>query len=692
MKKIIFTIVSLLFFNAALFSQEDKWEQLANRIAEKAERLAEQIERQAGRLEYQIEANAPRWEAEAQRISRQFEDRWNKDWGVRVENFPQRVKVKISPDKVFLGVESTNISREKAKVLGFENPYGSYVSKVVSNSAAAAAGLLPFDYIYGVNDQRTSDNQDLSDILEDYEAGDEVTLHYIRKGEKHSVNVRLGSYEDQDWEMQRSEGGRGFLGVSPAEDEHDEDFDGVSIEVVENSTAQELGLKAGDVIVGINGYPILDWDDVATAISNTKPGDTIEVVFERDAKEMSAKGTVKSYREAYPGESPGLIDLDIDWDEMSDIKIDLPDDLGLDLDQENRAFLGIYTEIISPEKAKKLGFDNPYGSYVTGVLKNTAAEKAGIKPLDYIFGIDEYRVGENQSLGGILKKFQPGDKVTIHFMRKGKKFAEKAALGSHADAEKVSRNSCEDPFLGIIQVGGSDAEGIAVKPVSGSTAEELGLKEGDVITSINGYKMIDWQDITAAIEMLNPGETIAVEYLREGKTMKSSKPIRSYAETKKCKDCDCGDKEEMIIKIEKPDINFSFTRPEMRKEEPSTRRLDVATATVKMENVTAAESGSLKSKGVDISQPNTLNLEDLQLSPNAGAGMFSLSFRLPNSGNTLVRFYNNSGRIIYEYDLGKFSGNFDDTVDLSQNGPGDYYLQVTQGGNVFTKKVVLTKS
>ena len=40
------------------------------------------------------------------------------------------------------------------------------------------------------------------------------------------------------------------------------------------------------------------------------------------------------------------------------------------------AFLGIYSERVSKEKAKKLGFDNPYGSYVSSVIPGTAAGRA----------------------------------------------------------------------------------------------------------------------------------------------------------------------------------------------------------------------------------------------------------------------------------------------------------------------------
>jgi S1-C subfamily serine protease len=685
MKYLFITLISFFVALPAVFSQTDEtWEDFGDRIGRQAERMAE-------RIAWDAERNAARWEANAERLSRQFERQWNRKWNQQLDKQwninrgKQNSQVFFScPDGAFLGIESNEISKEKALKLGFSNPYGAYVAKVIGNTAAARAGLQPFDYIYGVNEQRTSDNQDLSDILEDFESGTEVTIHFIRKGQAMNANVTLGDYEEQDWENYDEER-QAFLGVSPGENEDSDDMDGVTVEVVEKTTAQEMGLKDGDVITGMNGYPILDWEDLTTAIGNVKPGDQVEVVYRRNGSENSARHAIKAYTDVYPEEADDEEAYDgMIWNEEAE-------DEGMDDDDEDRGFLGIYADHVSEEKAKKLGFDNPYGSYVTAVLKNTAAENAGIQPLDYIYGIDEYRVGENQWLTGILKKYKPGDNGTVHFLRKGKKSSAKVTFGKQSDAQKTSRNDCEDPFFGITEEG-TTSEGVRVNPVSGSTAADLGLQKGDVISAINGHKMVDWQDITIAIEMLNPGETIAVEYLREGKSMKGSKAIRSYAETKKCDNCDCGGNNVVIDDIRiNPDFNFNFNRSQ-RKDDSGGQRTDVSKMTLTLDDASQTDVGNMTGKGLSASSANSLPVERLSVMPNQSKGMFKLEFNLPSSGSTLVRVFNSSGRVIYEYDLGNYSGTFSDDVDISQNGPGSYYLHVSQGGKSFTKKIVLTKS
>ena len=164
--------------------------------------------------------------------------------------------------------------------------------------------------------------------------------------------------------------------------------------------------------------------------------------------------------------------------------INLPQVFGQCRDCYGTPFLGIYSNGISKKKAKALNFENTEGSYITGVIGNTAAEKAGLQPFDYIYGIDEYRTDYGLSLTSILRKYDPGDEVTLHLYRKGKKETRVINLGKRSDAEYHKRKKSEDPFLGVEQrsKGWEDNyEGVRVNIVSNSTAEAMGLEDGDVI-------------------------------------------------------------------------------------------------------------------------------------------------------------------------------------------------------------------
>jgi serine protease Do len=61
--------------------------------------------------------------------------------------------------------------------------------------------------------------------------------------------------------------------------------------------AAKAGLKAGDVIVSINGAPVKDGDQLVEMISAHKPGTTVNIGFLRDGKQMHTNVTIGSRQE-----------------------------------------------------------------------------------------------------------------------------------------------------------------------------------------------------------------------------------------------------------------------------------------------------------------------------------------------------------------------------------------------------------
>ena len=77
--------------------------------------------------------------------------------------------------------------------------------------------------------------------------------------------------------------------------------------VANESAAAKAGLKAGDVIVSINGRAVSDADDLIDTIEDVDGEATIVVV--RDRKEMTLKATIERPRPAAPraGSRPGIV-------------------------------------------------------------------------------------------------------------------------------------------------------------------------------------------------------------------------------------------------------------------------------------------------------------------------------------------------------------------------------------------------
>jgi hypothetical protein len=87
--------------------------------------------------------------------------------------------------------------------------------------------------------------------------------------------------------------------------------------------------------------------------------------------------------------------------------------------------------------------------------------------------------------------------------------------------------------------------------------------------------------------------------------------------------------------------------------------------------------------------PGTLQVDNLQFSPNPNDGKFNISFDLPEKAKTVIRIFDASNKEIYKEDLGKFSGRYSKQIDISENPKGIYFLQITQNDKAVNKKIVI---
>ena len=97
-------------------------------------------------------------------------------------------------------------------------------------------------------------------------------------------------------------------------------------------------------------------------------------------------------------------------------------------------------------------------------------------------------------------------------------------------------SSCEDKgaFLGVDEDSDEDEDepGIVVQIVRGSAAEKAGLLTNDLITSLDGQKMIRWSDLSRVINSKKPGDKLAIVYERNGKSASTEAILTSRSEVK----------------------------------------------------------------------------------------------------------------------------------------------------------------
>lgn len=192
-----------------------------------------------------------------------------------------------------LGIRSHHIGPESAKARDYFFPYGSLVSSVYPNSAAKELGLEALDYLYQINDQKVSRERSISDILEAYQPGETVTVYYQRAGRLKSGTLRL-SDADKLERVHRSSEQDPFLGVSSTHAEKPKGAKGAIVNVLNNSTAQAMGLENKDIITQIDRKPIFSWSDLSGVIDERSVGDIIEVQYYRDGNLFEESRPIKS--------------------------------------------------------------------------------------------------------------------------------------------------------------------------------------------------------------------------------------------------------------------------------------------------------------------------------------------------------------------------------------------------------------
>lgn len=583
----------------------------------------------------------------------------------------------------FLGVKINDLSSSKARKLGFENQYGAYLSYVFPSSPAAEAGLRIFDYIIEVEGKVLKKSFRLSDALSDFDPGDQIQIAYLRNGIVKETKVRLRRRSEVADPPAIPKKEEAFLGVKESSFYDYDRNKGVRVIILNGYTAFDMGLKNDDIIYSINGFRMIDWDDISTVMDAQRVGDKIRLVYYRGKEKRVSEGILKS--SANRGDSiPKVVSSA----------------------SSRKVFLGINGGRLTSAKAKNMGIDNPYGFYITSVVSKSVAERYGLQAMDYLYGVDSYRVGSDQSLGNILSRFEVEQEADLHLIRQGKAIVVPVRMDSRNTSliSRNKRNACERPFLGVRKADNKIAFGLDVTLVEGGPAEQIGLKDYDAITRINGHYIIDWNDLSYLHSLYSPGENMRIEVFRNGNKKTFNSVFVSYREAKQCEDCFCGviSNENINISIDLDDleqelealseelknldidinIDFGDSNQFDKVTKRNTRSVEVA------ESLDAMEQNKVRSYLNTSASSETLDVQEFSLKPLSDNVFYGIHFRIEELGDLNVKVLTDRGRLIYDFESADFEGVFEDRIDLAQED-STYYFVLRQNGKEHIKKVNL---
>jgi serine protease Do len=204
----------------------------------------------------------------------------------------------------WLGVETNEVTSEKAKDLRLPAERGVVLGKVMDDSPASKAGLKENDVVTEINGQRVEGASQFRRMIREIPAGRTVQLTVWRDGRAQQITATLGKADDgrSSWfhaapgafafkmpeipelaQIPEMEFDGGVLGMASrprlgidAEDLGGQlgnffgapDGEGILVrDVNSGSVAEKAGLKAGDVIVSVSGERIRSLGDLRAKLA-----------------------------------------------------------------------------------------------------------------------------------------------------------------------------------------------------------------------------------------------------------------------------------------------------------------------------------------------------------------------------------------------------------------------------------------
>ncbi len=175
-------------------------------------------------------------------------------------------------------------------------------------------------------------------------------------------------------------------------------------------------------------------------------------------------------------------------------------------------FLGVSVEDISKENMSRYGLREVRGVGVTQVLKDSPAEKAGLKKDDVILRFDGESVTSARKLTRLVGEASADQTVRLTIRRGGSE-QEVSATGNRRIG--VSTQSLTKQLADYF---GVKDGGLLITSVNdNSPAAKAGLKAGDVIRAVDGEKVTSPGDVSRAISKKEDGP-VSLTIIRDRNT------------------------------------------------------------------------------------------------------------------------------------------------------------------------------
>ncbi|MDG2523289.1 Do family serine endopeptidase [Caulobacter segnis] len=214
-----------------------------------------------------------------------------------------------------------------------------------------------------------------------------------------------------------------------------------------------------------------------------------------------------------------------------------------------RGYIGATIQAFTAEMAEAQGMGDQRGAIIADLVPGGPAERGGLKPGDVVTAVNGVDIKSNGELTREVAKAKPGENIGLDVIRDGKRTKVNVRSGTRPSESELNASTDGDgsgqgratpntpsagqAVLGMQLVPLDDAarrrfnldanvRGVAVDSVTAnSNAGELGLRRGDVITSVNTRAVTSASEVSSAVDAARKANrtSVLLGVVRQGRAL-----------------------------------------------------------------------------------------------------------------------------------------------------------------------------
>ena len=170
--------------------------------------------------------------------------------------------------------------------------------------------------------------------------------------------------------------------------------------VYDKSPAAKANLEMDDIIVTFDGEKVKNLKDLRSLVKMKKVNEEVELEYFRDGKMNSTNVKIEKRKspQIFMNKKPHIIKEKFHH-------------------SKNSVFLGVKVESLTDQLREYFDVSDGLGLLISEVVKDSPAQKAGLKAGDVITKVEDREVKNYKDLIRGLNYFDPNDEVEIYFVR-----------------------------------------------------------------------------------------------------------------------------------------------------------------------------------------------------------------------------------------------------------------------------------